>query len=159
VEFQRRHRFSRWFDCVSGEGGFSVRRPFVLAGNRNGLRFARDTSEYEVRTEDRAIWVLDGERLVGYANGMEGRWELTADDESLLLWQPKIGTRFSTVASGSNVLAEVRGRGFPLKDVSLEGASRFGTEQRAFLMMMVLLSWQETGQQVNGGGASGGGGG
>jgi hypothetical protein len=128
----------------------------VLASKRSGLKFACDGRAYEVRIEDKSIWVLEGERIAGYANGRESRWELTLDDRSLLLWQPKLGARYSTVAEGDNVSAVLRGSGFPLKSVMLEGASGFSVEQQAFLIMVVLLGWQETGQQVNGGGSPGG---
>ncbi|MBJ7353523.1 MAG: hypothetical protein JHC98_01745 [Thermoleophilaceae bacterium] len=140
MEFRRRG--IRTF--VSDDGGFSVRRPSGPSVNRNGLWLKAPGHNYEIRMRSRELWLLDGEREVGYADGMQSGWTVLFDERALELVQPKTGVPHTLVHEAGAAIGQFAGTGFPMRSFRGEGELGTTAEQTAFLAMIVLTGWRES---------------
>lgn len=125
-------------------GGFKIARPSGPKLTRDGLKFSARGRNYDVRREGKEIWLMDDERLVGYATGNADDWHLLIEDKPYAIDQPRPGTNHSALMSGSERVAEISGRGFPLRAAQLTSTLNLTDEQKAFVMMIVLLGWRES---------------
>lgn len=153
MEFRRRGTRS----FASTEGDFSIRRPSGPAVKRSGLRVSAPGRDYEIRLQGTEIWLLDGEREVGYAKGMQNVWEVIFDDRSLSLDQPRIGVPHTLVKDGDREIAQFGGSGFPLRSFRSEGELGLSDEQTTFLAAVVITGWRESDRGLFAAGSSGAG--
>jgi hypothetical protein len=140
VEFKRLNPAGRTF---SG-GGFKISRPSGPKLTRDGLGLSASGRNYDVRREGEEIWLMDDERLVGYATGNSNDWHVLIDEKSYSVDQPKLGNNNSALMAGTERVAEITGSGFPLRAVQLDTIRAFTDEQKAFVVMIVLLGWRES---------------
>lgn len=140
MEFKRRNPAGRTF---SG-GGFKLTRPTGPKLTRDGLDFSAKDRDYDVRREGEEIWLMDGERLVGYATGNSNDWHLLIDEKPYALDQPKLGNNNSALMSGNERVAEIMGRGFPVRAAEITSILNLTDEQKAFVVLIALLGWRES---------------
>lgn len=140
MEFKRLNPAGRTF---SG-GGFKITRPSGPKISRDGLDFSAKGGDYDVRLEGDEIWLMDEDRLVGYASGNANDWHLLIDDRPYSVDQPKLGSTHSALMSGTERVAEISGSGFPLRAAELTTTLNLSDEQKAFVVMIVLLGWRES---------------
>jgi hypothetical protein len=140
VEFKRVNPAGRTF---SG-GGFKLTRPSGPKLTRDGLGFKAKDRDYDVRRDGDQIWLMDGDRLVGYANGNSGDWHLLIDDEPFGVEQEKAGTNVSALKRDDHQVGEIRGSGFPLRAVAIDSETYLDDEKQAFIVMIALLGWRES---------------
>ena len=155
MEFRRRG--TRSFTSTDGE--FSIRRPTGTSVKRKGLRVSALGRDYEIRMQGDELWLLDGDREVGYAKGMQNSWEVILDERSLELDQPKIGVSHTYVREGGNAIGQFAGAGFPLRSFRSDGELGTTDEQTAFLALVVLTAWRESDRGMLAASTSGSGGG
>ncbi len=146
MEFKRRNPAGRTF---SG-GGFKLSRPTGPKLTRDGLGFSAKDREYDVRREGEEIWLMDGERLVGYATGNSNDWHLLIDEKPYAIEQPKLGNNNSALMSGSERVAEIEGRGFPVRAATIQTILNLTDEQKAFVVLIALLGWRESDRSLFG---------
>lgn len=145
MEFKRRFRLSRVFECESGEGAYRFVRPTGINTSRKTLDFSCAGRDFDVRLEKEKIWLLHGEETVGFGAGELHRWHLVISDQEYVLDQPKLGVNFSTIeATGGKLVAQVRGVGFPISRIELCDGKMFTADEQAFLLMVAALSWRES---------------
>lgn len=139
MEFRRRGR-SRF-----RAGEFTIKRPSGRALGRDRLAVGRVGHDYEFRFDQDRLWLLDGEREVGFAQGSDLKWHILFGELSLTLEQAKAGVCHSAATdAGGAIVAQVRGSGFPLKLVETHGADELSEEQLVFLVAIALLGWRES---------------
>jgi hypothetical protein len=157
VEFKRINPAGRTF---SG-GGFKITRPTGPKLGRDGLGFRAKDRDYDVRRDGDQIWLLDGERLIGYANGNSNDWHLLIDDVPFAIEQPKAGRNVSALTRDARQVGEIRGKGFPVRAVTIDTQTHMDDEAKAFADMIALLGWRESDRSLFGSmeTSSGGGGG
>jgi hypothetical protein len=140
MEFRRRGTRS----FASTEGDFSIRRPSGPAVKRKGLRISAPGRDYEILMQGVEVWLLDGDREVAYANGMQNIWKVIFDERALELDQPKLGVPHTYVNEDGHAIGQFAGGGFPLRSFSSEGDLGTTDEQTAFLAAIVLTGWRES---------------
>jgi hypothetical protein len=143
VEFRRLSPGSP-FKCRSGEGDFRIKRPSGPKITREGLELTHPEHDYNVRTQGKEVWLLDGDREVGYAAGDSSEWDLLFGEDPYALEQPKIGNNATALMQGDERVGEIDGKGFPLRKVGLEIRASLSDEQKAFVAMIALLGWRES---------------
>jgi hypothetical protein len=143
VEFRRLSPGSS-FKCRSGEGEYRIKRPSGAKITRDGLELSHPEHDYNVRLQGKKIWLLDGDRTVGYAAGDSSEWDLLFDEDPFTLEQPKIGNNATALMQGEDRVGEIDGSGFPLRKVRLTIRTDLGDEQKAFVAMVALLGWRES---------------
>jgi hypothetical protein len=153
MEFRRRGTRS----FTSTEGDFSIRRPTGPSVGRKGMRVIAPGREYEIRMQGDALWLLDGDREVGYAKGMQNAWDVILDQRALEIEQPKPGVAHSYVKEDGRAIGQFAGGGFPLRSFRSDGQLGTTEEQTAFLALVVLTGWRESDRAMLAAGSSGGG--
>lgn len=134
-------------------------RPSGISTARRGLEIDASGHEYEVRLRGIEIWMLDAEKLVGYASGDSISWHVLLGDDAYSIKQPKSGASFSKLLDQEGTaVGDFRGDGLPLRRVTLEDTVSLTAEQRAFLVMVALLGWREGDRQLLGNSGAWGGG-
>lgn len=140
MEFRRRNPAGRTF----AGGPFKIVRPSGRKVSRDGLDFYADGQDYDVRTEGDEIWLMEGERLVGYASGETSDWSLLIDEKPCSINQPKIGNNLSALTVGDDQVGTIEGAGFPVRSATIETSLDLSQEQQAFVVMVALLGWRES---------------
>lgn len=125
-------------------GGFTIVRPSGRSMSREKLDLISDGHDYNFRFEENKIWLLDGEREIGFASGLQTRWELTVGERGLSLDQRKLGMNHSAVIEAGEIVSEIGGGGFPLKVVEINRAAGLTEEQQAFVVAIAVLGWRES---------------
>lgn len=158
MEFVRRFRVSNVFECDSGEGAYRFVRPTGINTSRKSLDFSCPGRDFEVRIEEEKVWLLDDEETVAFGTSVHHRWHLVISDTEYVLDQPKLGANHSTVENqDGNVVAQIRGIGFPVSRIELIDGAGFSTDEKAFVSMIATLSWRESDRRMMGGASTGGG--
>ncbi len=137
-------------------GNFTIVRPSGRKLSREKLDLSAPGHDYNVRTDGDKVWLLDGEREVGFAEGFGGSFDVLVGARNLVLEQPRPGVNHSVFREGGAITAQSRASGFPLKLVELIGADDLEQEARAFLVALSLLGWRESDRQMIGGGPASG---
>lgn len=125
-------------------GGFTIVRPSGRSMSREKLDLIREGCDYNFRLEGDQVWLLDGDREVGYATGRAVRWELDLGERGLTLDQRKYGQNHSAVIEAGEIVSEVGGGGFPLKVIEINRAAGMSDEQQAFVVAIAVLGWRES---------------
>ena len=134
MEFKRRFRTSRVFQCDSGEGDYRFARPSGVNTRRKALDFSCRGRDFEIRTEGEELWLLEGEVTIGYGTGEDHRWHLILDDLEYVLDQSKLGVNHSTLETmDGKLIAQTRGIGFPITRVELVDGAAFSDDEKAFI--------------------------
>lgn len=144
MEFRRRGTRS----FTSTEGEFSIRRPSGPSVKRRGLGISAPGRDYEIRMQGDELWLLDGDREVGYAKGKRNAWKVIFDERDLALDQPKPGVAHSYVKEAGQALGQFAGGGFPLRSFHSDGDLGTTDEQTAFLALIVLTGWRESDREI-----------
>lgn len=131
-------------------GGFTIVRPSGRSLDRDALDLIREGHDYNFRFDGDQIWLLDGEREVGYAAGRAVRWELNLGERGLTLDQRKYGQNHSAVIEAGEIVSEVGGGGFPLKVVEINRPAGMNDEQQAFVVAIAVLGWRESDRSMMG---------
>lgn len=155
MEFRRRGTRS----FTSTEGDFSIRRPTGPSVKRKGLRVSAPGRNYEIRLQGSELWLLDGDREVGYAEGMQNAWKVIFDERVLELEQPQLGVPHTLVKEDDAAIGQFAGSGFPLRTFASEGELKTTEEQTAFLAAVVLTGWRESDRGMLAASTTSGGGG
>ncbi|MGK2878946.1 MAG: hypothetical protein ACSLFF_10310 [Solirubrobacterales bacterium] len=153
MEFLRRGKRS----FSSTEGEFKIRRPSGPVLKRDGLKLSAPGRDYEILLDGTQIWLVDGEREVGYARGSQNTWEVIIGDRSLALDQPKPGVPHTFVGENERQIGQFAGKGFPMRSFRSEGDLESTDEQTAFLAAVVLTGWRESDRGMLAAGSSGSG--
>jgi hypothetical protein len=140
VEFKRSNPAGRTF---SG-GGFKIIRPSGPTTTRSGLGLKHRDHAFEIRRRDDEIWLIDGEREVGYAAGAADDWRLLFGERAFEIVQPTPGRNNSALMLADKRVGEIDGSGFPLRAVELTIRSNLSEEEQAFVVMIALLGWRES---------------
>lgn len=135
-------------------GGFTIVRPSGRSMSRETLELIHEGHDYNFRFDGNRIWLLDGEREIGFADGAQTRWELSIGERGLTLDQRKHGLNHSAVIEAGGIVSEVGGGGFPLKVVEINQAAGLTHEEQAFVVAVALLGWRESDRAMMGAGAS-----
>jgi hypothetical protein len=138
--FRRRNPAGRTFS--SGE--FKIARPSGAKNRRDGLDFSAAGRDFDVRLERNEIWLMEDERLVGYADGDASSWRLLIDETPYAIEQPKLGNNYSLVSAEGEDVAEIGGGGFPLRSAEIRTELDLTAEQKAFMVMIALVGWRES---------------
>lgn len=128
---------------VSDDRQFKIVRPSGARVTRDGLALRASGHDFNVRQDGQQVWLLDGDREVGYADGFAGEWRLLFGTREFGLDQPKSGAPHTALMDGDTRVGEISGQGFPLRSVEMEIRADLTDEQRAFVAMIVLLGWRE----------------
>lgn len=155
MEFRRRGTRS----FASTEAEFTIRRPTGPSVKRKGLRVSAPGCEYEIRMQGDELWLLDGDREVGYAKGSQNSWQVILEERALELDQPKLGVAHTYVKEHGQAIGQFAGAGFPLRAFRSDGELRTTEEQTAFLALIVLTGWRESDRGMLAASSSGDGGG
>lgn len=122
---------------------FTIIRPSGRTLGREALDLFTADGDYNVRTEDNRVWLMDGEREVAFAEGEGAQWTILLGKSSLRMEQPKVGVAHTLFYLGDELIAQSRAAG-PLDRVAeLYGGDRFAEDQRAFLVAISLVGWRE----------------
>lgn len=140
MEFKRLNPAGRTF---AGDA-FKIRRPSGPKLSRAGLALLAKSCDYDVRSAGEEIWLMDGDRLVGYAVGSANEWHLVIDERPFEMNQPELGKNRSHLESNVGRVGGITGSGFPLRVAKLETSFSFTHEQMAFVVMIALLGWRES---------------
>lgn len=135
---------------VSEDRQFKIVRPSGARVTRDGLALKARGHDFNVRQDDQQVWLLDGDREVGYADGSAGEWRLLFGAREFGLDQPKSGAPHTALMDGDERVGEISGRGFPLRAMVLEVRADLSPEQEAFVAMIVLLGWRESDREMFG---------
>lgn len=138
------------FRCRSGEGPFKIKRPSGPKVTRDGLRLSHPEHDYDVRVDGREVWLMDGDRTVGYAQGASTEWHLLFGEEAFELDQPKAGSNNTALMRGELRVGEIEGHGLPLRRLSTTIRAELTYEQKAFVAMIALLGWREADRSLLG---------
>lgn len=103
-----------------------------------------DDREFELRTEQFEVWLVDDEESIGYARGSAGRWELALGDRNLMLAQPAIGRMQSTLVEGETLQGEVRSADKLLRKVLVNLTDELTATHQAFVAAIAIRGWRET---------------
>lgn len=115
-----------------------------LGGFRRDGELVVDGKEFELRTEQHEVWLVDGEESIAYAQGTATRWEFTIDDRAFLLTQPALGKLQSTLTEGETVIGEVRSADKLMKKVLVNLSDEFTPTQKAFVAAIAIRGWRES---------------
>lgn len=137
-----RRRSPRVF--ASDDGGFRIKRPSGRGTDREGLSVESAGCDYEIRLDGEQIWLVDGEREVGYAKGAQEHWTVIVGDTVVDVDQPQPGVNHSYVKIGGRRVGQFAGSGFPLRSFASEGEIELNDEHTAFLAAIVALGWRES---------------
>jgi len=143
MEFKRRGPLSKTFVCVSGEGDYRIVRPTGRGVRRDDLSVELEGRDFDIRNEGHEVWMLDDERLVGYAKGQETHWHLLIDDKAFAIEQEKLGSNSSVLKRGEETVGSFEGKGFPLKMVRFDDQVGFDSHTATFLVLVALVGWRE----------------
>ncbi len=135
---------------VSEDKQFKIVRPSGTKVNRDSLDFRSKEHDYNVRMDESQVWLLDGDREVGWADGSAGTWRLLFGTREFALDQPKAGSPHTALMDGGERVGEISGKGFPLRSIELTVRADLSDEQRAFVAMIVLLGWREGDREMFG---------
>jgi hypothetical protein len=150
VEFRRLNPGSGVFRCRSGEGPFKIKRPSGPKLTREGLGLSHPDHDYDVRTDGDEVWLMDGDRSVGYAQGDSTDWHLLLDDQAYGLEQPKAGSNNTALMREGVRVGEIEGHGLPLRRLNTAIRADLTYEQKAFVVMIALLGWRESDRSLLG---------
>ncbi len=138
MDFKRRGR------SKFRSGDFTIVRPSGRSLDRDRLELLHSGRDYDMRSDGDQIWLLEGEREVGYAVGAGALWNLVLGERPLTVEQVKPGLAHSTVRDDAAIVTEVRGSGFPLKLVETNGDGGLADDELAFVVAVALLGWRES---------------
>ncbi len=136
-------------------GDFTIVRPSGRSLDRGRLELLHPDRDYEVRLDGEQIWLLEGEREVGYAVGAGVLWSLVLGDRPLTIEQVRPGLAHSTVSDDVAIVTEVRGSGFPLKLVETNGDGGLAEDELVFVVAVALLGWRESDRAMIAAGSAG----
>lgn len=137
-----RRRSPRTF--ASDDGGYRIKRPSGRGTDRAGLSVESAGCDYEVRLEGEQVWLVDGDREVGYAKGAQEHWTVIVGGTVVDVDQPQPGVNHSYVRIGGRRVGQFAGNGFPLRSFASEGEIELNDEHTAFLAAIVALGWRES---------------
>jgi hypothetical protein len=152
IDFRRRGPLTKTF---RNDAGFRLKRPSGPSVGRDDLDFALTGHEYEIRTEKDQVWLLEGERTVGFAKGAAHWWHVLLDDVEYKIEQPKMGNNHSLLSKGETQIGEFGGIGFPLRALEFRGELDIPEDQQAFVALIVLMGWREADRSLLGASATG----
>lgn len=123
---------------------FTIVRPSGVRVNRDALALENPRHDFNFRLDDEHLWLFDGEREVGYAQGEGPRWQLIVGGRELAANQAKLGVNHFAITEDGELVTEVGGAGFPLKVVDINRSAGLTEEQQAFVVAIALLGWRES---------------
>lgn len=125
-------------------GDYTIVRPSGRGLSREKFDVRRAGHDYDVRLDGEKVWLMDGEREVGFASGEGMEFELLFGDRRVTMKQPKLGVSHSVFSEREKLFAQARGSGFPLKVVELKDGDELDEDARVFLLAVALLGWRES---------------
>lgn len=90
------------------------------------------------------IWLIEGDREVGYAKGSQDQWRVIFDERILDLEQPKPAVAHTYVKEDGESIGQFAGTRFPIRSFRSEGELRTTDEETTFLAAIVLTGWRES---------------
>lgn len=125
-------------------GEYTIVRPSGRRLGRESFDVRRAGHDYDVRIDGEKVWLMDGEREIGFAEGDGLDFELFFGERRLTMRQPKAGVSHAIFYDGDDVFAQARAGGFPLKTAELKDGDELDEDQRVFLLAVALLAWRES---------------